>query len=211
MQLLKYGIKIENEDSVNTLIEIGKKYIASGSSDASIILWELTDNYNKYILKQKIMGHEFSVIGLAYLNNDRLISASIDDTIKIWQRNQSEIFINRITIKDEKIGIEGLVNINNETLLTYSGDKSIQVWSLTINGKINNKLDEIILDKEKNENEQIKKNKRTESIDYMVKNSIKEIEKENDQNKNEKLIQEDNKENKNEVFEINTSSNQNNI
>ena len=206
-----YTTLIGHEDSVNTLIEIGKKYIASGSSDASIILWELTDNYNKYILKQKIMGHEFSVIGLAYLNNDRLISASIDDTIKIWQRNQSEIFINRITIKDEKIGIEGLVNINNETLLTYSGDKSIQVWSLTINGKINNKLDEIILDKEKNENEQIKKNKRTESIDYMVKNSIKEIEKENDQNKNEKLIQEDNKENKNEVFEINTSSNQNNI
>ena len=206
-----YTTLIGHNDSVNTLIELGKKYLASGSSDATIIIWELTDNYDKYILKEKLTGHEFSVIGLAYLDNDRLISASIDDTIKIWQRNQSEIFINRITIKDEKIGIEGLVNINNETLITYSGDKSIQIWSLTKNEKINNKLEEIILDKEKNENEQIEKNKRTESIDYMVKNCINEIEKENDQNKNEKVIEEDHKENKIEVFEINTSSNQNNI
>ena len=206
-----YTTLIGHNDSVNTLIELGKKYLASGSSDATIIIWELTDNYDKYILKEKLTGHEFSVIGLAYLDNDRLLSASIDDTIKIWQRNQSEIFINRITIKDEKIGIEGLVNINNETLITYSGDKSIQIWSLTKNEKINNKLEEIILDKEKNENEQIEKNKRTESIDYMVKNCINEIEKENDQNKNEKVIEEDHKENKIEVFEINTSSNQNNI
>ena len=190
-----YTTLIGHNDSVNALIEIGKKYIVSGSSDTTIILWELTDNYDKYILKQKIIGHEFSVIGLAYLDNDRLISASIDDTIKIWQRNQYEIFINKITIKDEKIGIEGLVNINNETLLTYSGDKSIQIWSLSKNEKIINKSDKITLDKEKNENEQIKEDKRTESIDYMVKNCINEIEKEN----------------KIEVFEINTSSNQNDI
>ena len=210
-----YSTLIGHNDSVNALIEIGKKYIASGSSDATIILWELIDKDDKYILKQKIIGHEFSVIGLAYLDNDRLISASIDDTIKIWQRNQSEIFINKLTIKDEKIGIEGLVNINNETLLTYSGDKSIQIWSISKNEKmIDKKPDKIILDNEKNENNQIIKENRAESIDDMVKNSINEMTKENaqnEQNKNQEIIQENDKENKIEIFEINTSSNQNEI
>ena len=209
----KYSTLIGHNDSVNALIELGKKYIASGSSDAIIIIWELTDDYDKYILKQKIIGHEFSVIGLAYLDNDRLISASIDDTIKIWQRNQTDLFVNKITINDKKLGIEGLVNINNDTLLTYSGDKSIQIWCISTNEKIKNnkKYENIITDNEKNENKQIKKVNRTQSVDYMVKNSIKEISKEDEINKKEESEKEKDKENKNEIFEINTSSNQNKI
>ena len=209
----KYSTLIGHNDSVNALIELGKKYIASGSSDAIIIIWELTDDYDKYILKQKIIGHEFSVIGLAYLDNDRLISASIDDTIKIWQRNQTDLFVNKITINDKKLGIEGLVNINNDTLLTYSGDKSIQIWCISTNEKIKNnkKYENIITDNEKNENKQIKKVNRTQSVDYMVKNSIKEISKEDEINKKEESEKDKDKENKNEIFEINTSSNQNKI
>ena len=102
-------------DSVNALIELGKKYIASGSSDAIIIIWELTDDYDKYILKQKIIGHEFSVIGLAYLDNDRLISASIDDTIKIWQRNQSDKNNNEINKSDKNTENEKTNSILNNS------------------------------------------------------------------------------------------------
>ena len=202
----KYSTLIGHEDSVNAIEEIDRKYFVSGGSDCIIILWELVDNdidNNKYILKQKLISHEFSIIGLAYLNNDRLISASIDDTIKIWQRNKYEMFINKITIQEKKIGIEGLVNIDNETLITYSGNKSIQIWKTT------NKQEIIkIKDKEKSENNSInvKKNvkiKRKETVDDMVKNSIKEMTEEKDNNEN--------KENKNEIIEINTSSNENKI
>ena len=202
----KYSTLIGHEDSVNAIEEIDRKYFVSGGSDCFIILWELVDNdidNNKYILKQKLISHEFSIIGLAYLNNDRLISASIDDTIKIWQRNKYEMFINKITIQEKKIGIEGLVNIDNETLITYSGNKSIQIWKTT------NKQEIIkIKDKEKSENNSIndKKNvkiKRKETVDDMVKNSIKEMTEEKDNNEN--------KENKNEIIEINTSSNENKI
>ena len=143
----KYSTLIGHEDSVNAIEEIDRKYFVSGGSDCIIILWELVDNdidNNKYILKQKLISHEFSIIGLAYLNNDRLISASIDDTIKIWQRNKYEMFINKITIQEKKFGIEGLVNMDNEALITYSGNKSIQIWNTT------NKQDIIkIKDKEK--------------------------------------------------------------
>ena len=174
-----------------------------------IILWELIDtelDNNKYILKQKLIGHEFSVIGLAYLNNDRLISASIDDTIKIWQRNKYELFINKITIKEKKLGIEGLVNINNDTLITYSGNKSIQIWEISENlNNINIKNKNISELYDFNINEKDIQ-RRTMSVDYMVKNSIKElVDKENQENK------ENINERKNKIFEINTNIDQNKI
>ena len=205
----KYSTLIGHEDSVNVIEEIDKKYIVSGGSDCLIILWELIDtelDNNKYILKQKLIGHEFSVIGLAYLNNDRLISASIDDTIKIWQRNKYELFINKITIKEKKLGIEGLVNINNDTLITYSGNKSIQLWEISENlNNINIKNKNISELYDFNINEKDIQ-RRTMSVDYMVKNSIKELfDKENQENK------ENINERKNKIFEINTNIDQNKI
>ena len=202
----KYSTLIGHEDSVNVIEEIDKNYFVSGGSDCFIILWQLIDNdidNNKYILKQKLISHEFSIIGLAYLNDDRLLSASIDDTIKIWQRNKYEIFINKITIQEKKFGIEGLANIDNETLITYSGNKSIQIWKTTNKKEIIN-----IQEREKSgyNNINLKKNvniKRTESVDYMVKNSIKEM---TEERKNK-----EDKENKNVIIEINTSSNENKI
>ena len=74
---------------------------------------------------------------MEYLNNDRLISASIDDTIKIWQRNKYEIFNNKITIKEDKLGILGLVNIDNDSLITYSNDRSLKIWAITKKSNIN--------------------------------------------------------------------------
>ena len=200
----KYSTLIGHEDSVNVIEEIDKRYIVSGGSDCLIILWELLDmelNDNKYILKQKLIGHEFSVIGLAYLNNDRLISASIDDTIKIWQRNKYEMFINKITIKEKKLGIEGLVNINNDTLITFSGNKSIQIWEMITDENLINIKNKTIFERIDLDINKKDIAKRTMSVDYIVKNSIKEfVEKE--------IIVEDIK---NENFEISTKSDQNKI
>ena len=203
----KYSTLIGHEDSVNALVEIERKYITSGGSDSIIILWELNDNDDKYTLRQKLLGHQFSVIGLEYLNNDRLISASIDDTIKIWQRNKYELFINKITIKEDKLGIVGIVNIDNDSLITYSNDRTLKIWAITkkTNININNKLEEKKLN---NGNEDIKKN-RTESVDYMVKNSIQKLA--NDEKINKEKGKEKKKKKKNEIEEINTNSNQNKI
>ena len=203
----KYSTLIGHEDSVNALAEIDKKYIASGGSDSIIILWELNDNNDKYTLKQKLLGHQFSVIGLEYLNNDRLISASIDDTIKIWQRNKYEIFINKISIKEDKLGIVGLVNIDNDSLITYSGDRSLKIWAITkkVNININNKFEEKKINNRNEGAKDIKKINRTESVDYMVKNSIQKIADDENINKEKENIK------KNEIVEINTNNNKNKI
>ena len=210
----KYITLLDHEDSVNVMVEIDKNKIASGGSDRVIIIWELilnsenSDNSEyKYVLKEKLVGHEFSVIGLDYLNNDRLISASIDDTIKIWQRNKYDNYINKVTIKEQKLGIEGLVNINNFLFVTFSLNKTIKVWTTYKNEEINVNIEE---NKNKNlseENDEIinKRVKRTESVDYMVKNSIQEL---TDKEKEKEKEEEKKSENKNQILEINTSSNQ---
>ena len=141
------------------------------------------------------------------MNNDRLISASIDDTIKIWQRNKYDNYINKVTIKEQKLGIEGLVNINNFLFVTFSLNKTIKVWTTYKNEEINVNIEE---NKNKNlsvENDEIinKRVKRTESVDYMVKNSIQEL---TDKAKEKEKEEEKKSENKNQILEINTSSNQ---
>ena len=183
-----YYTLLGHMDSVNILIEIDNNTLCSGGSDRNIIIWNLNEKENKYILKQICKGHDFSVIGLTYLNNDKLVSASNDETIKIWQRNKYGLYIIKISIKGHKLGIAGLSSINNDTFVTYSWDKSIKIWISSSNNYINFniKIKEEIKRKEKEDNkysldlnkshiENIIKKKRKESVDYLIENSINEL------------------------------------
>ena len=171
-------------DSVNIVIEIDKNNLCSGSSDNNIIIWNINENEsssigtstitneseseNQYKLKQTLIGHDFSVIGLVYLNNDKLVSASNDETIKIWQRNKYDLFINQITIKAYKVS--GIANIN-DILVTYSWDKSIKIW-------VNYNIKEFDINEKKDKVNNISNNKieqKRQSLDNIIRNSINNI------------------------------------
>ena len=213
-----YYTLLEHSDSVNVLIEIDNKHLCSGGSDKNIIIWYFNEKENKYTLKQICNGHEFSVIGLVYLNNDKLISASNDETLKIWQRNKYDLYINKITIKGNKLGFAGLTNINNDILVTYSWDKSIKIWisssnknyiSNNSNNNINNNIsiNKEIMKKESNDNLSVQKiekesekdinNKiRKESVEYLVENSINQLTTKKDEDSNNQLKTKKNESNK---------------
>ena len=195
-----YYTLLGHTDSVNILIQIDNKHLCSGGSDKNIIIWELKENENesRYSFKQICQGHEFSVIGLVYFNDDRLISASNDETIKIWQRNKYDLYINKITIKGHKSEIAGLTSINNDILITYSWDKSIKIWAtsnknyynlnININEENKKKEENNILDLKKTKNENynnFNKKDRKESVDYIVENKIKELMNEENKKDNE--------------------------
>ncbi|MFX1572015.1 MAG: hypothetical protein ACFFB0_04660 [Promethearchaeota archaeon] len=60
------------------------KMIASSSNDTKITIWEL-DSANKYNKKKDLIGHTEAVLAIDVQTDDNyLISASKDNTIKIW-------------------------------------------------------------------------------------------------------------------------------
>ena len=60
----------------------GQAYVASGSEDGNIIIWDVV---KKNIL-QELSGHQGAVLGVDSLpGQDLLISGGLDRTVRIWE------------------------------------------------------------------------------------------------------------------------------
>ncbi len=70
-------------DDINEIIQINDdpSLLASGSSDNTIRIWNLTTNSCKFLLE----GHGNSIFGLKQINSEILASGSYDATIKLWK------------------------------------------------------------------------------------------------------------------------------
>ena len=66
--------------AVTSVAALGSKYIATGSADKTIKIWNATNG----ILIQTLIGHNGSVDSLLGLPGGRFASGSADKTIKIW-------------------------------------------------------------------------------------------------------------------------------
>ena len=73
-----------------------------------------------------------SIRTLIGLNDGRIISGSIDETIKIWVKNK-EKYECVDTLLINKAGVSKLVKINDENFVSCSWDKSIKIWSSFLN------------------------------------------------------------------------------
>ena len=109
--------------NVNCLAALADGRLASGSSDHSIIIWNLADGKQLATLD----GHEGGVRCLAALEGGRLASGSSDKTIIIWS----------IATKTQLAKLEGhteplrcLAALDGARLASGGLDKSIIIWSL---------------------------------------------------------------------------------
>ena len=71
-----------HEDSIKALYAIDERYIASGSFDKTIKIWDLNTGNNV----QTLIGHLDKVICVLYHSDGYLLSCSKDKTIKIWKQ-----------------------------------------------------------------------------------------------------------------------------
>ena len=109
--------------NVNCLAALADGRLASGSSDWSVIIWNLADGAQLATLD----GHEGSVRCLAKLPDDQLASGSSDKTIVIWS----------IATKEQLAKLEGhtealrcLAALDGGRLASGGLDKSIIIWNL---------------------------------------------------------------------------------
>ena len=121
-------LKLTNLDPVNNVnYDHQGRYLASCSSDLSIKLWDIN---NDYLCFKTLNGHNHNI---SYVNfnpqGDLVFSCSRDKTIRLWE-------INTGYCKKTFTGHEGWVrrlsiSQDGQTFVSASDDQSVIVWNIS--------------------------------------------------------------------------------
>ena len=104
-----------------TSLNSDSSIIASGSSDNSIIIWDLNNLKIIFTLE----GHENTISSLRLMNNGLLLSSSWDATIKIWNLKTRTCLTN---LKGHKNIVWDVIQLSDGNIASCSSDNSIIVW-----------------------------------------------------------------------------------
>ena len=97
-------------------------FLASGSHDRKIMIWNVSETSPLYTL----VGHTYAIRSLSVINNEYLASCSNDKTIKLWSLSNYEE-VNSWTASDEYIfAIAFDPKLN--ALVSASFENEIRVW-----------------------------------------------------------------------------------
>ena len=112
--------------AINCILSLDNGYIASGSNDSTIKIWD--PNTGECI--QTLEGHSGPVKCLAILPDGKLVSGSYDKTIKIWDPKSGEC---TKTLVEHHEGIQCLAVLDNDRLVSCFDGLSgnlIRIWNI---------------------------------------------------------------------------------
>ena len=97
------------------------------SSEKNIVLY--TKNEGKFTINKIIKtNHKNIVLKVSFLPNGNIISASVDNTIKIYEEKDDKEYQNIITIVNLKI-IRSFMLLEDKKILVTSGDDGTKFWN----------------------------------------------------------------------------------
>ncbi len=113
-------------EGVGVCIEVGNQLV-SGGKDAFIKTRDLTS----FELIKSIPAHNYMVYDLLLLNDEILVSASRDKTIKIWDLQEMKV-LKRLDIKQggHRHSVNKLLKINGNSFVSASDDARLIVWGV---------------------------------------------------------------------------------
>jgi WD40 repeat protein len=111
-----------HNDSINCILPLSNCYIASGSSDNTIKIW----NVDTCHCEQTLIGHTLLVRYLAGLPDGRVVSGSSDETIKVWNLQTGEC---DLTISPFPTRIICVIALADGRIASGNGDGSIAIWN----------------------------------------------------------------------------------
>ena len=107
-------------------------YLASGSDDEPIKIWNVETGYRDGTFK----GHSRTIYALQVLTNNRLASGSSDKSIKIWNIDTARCIR---TLHGHSDAVYSLQTLANNRLASGSADSVIRIWNVD-NGECIRKL-----------------------------------------------------------------------
>ena len=150
----------------------GEKWISTGF-DKKIITYntdnaEVIDEFDSTKIEN---GHKMTIISSCFLDDDKLITASLDKTVKIWSLSEKKVLYT--LVPEEKLGVPNMmcgVVTNGKVIVAVTLNGNINVWKC--DNLSDNKLpDQVILGHQDSINKMIysKVNKEIISGDFTGK------------------------------------------
>lgn len=111
------------EEKKGPLEELGREYLASGSRDKNIMIWEAKSGRCLITL----VGHDNWVNDLVFHPGGRfLLSASDDKSLRIWDLGNGRCYRKMQNVHDHFVTS---LEIRQKTVITGSVDFSLKVWT----------------------------------------------------------------------------------
>ncbi|KAM3146093.1 hypothetical protein pb186bvf_001750 [Paramecium bursaria] len=120
-----------HEDWVNYIICDKNECIITCSDDKTIIKTNTKTNEQIF----RLVGHTNDIIGLDYdYQNEFLISASKDQSIKVWNCQNKRIILNKENAHQTEIRQIQLIN-QKQNLLSLDSDGTLYLWKMDLTNK----------------------------------------------------------------------------
>ena len=105
-------------------LQIKNKDLFAGLPYNEIFIYDKNINF-----KRKLIGHKSNVTSIIQLNENQILTASLDSNIILWNIENYEIIFNFI---NNNIGINSMILLNSDRILTCSFNKNsfIKEWEI---------------------------------------------------------------------------------
>lgn len=101
-------------------------FMVSGSSDCSIIVWNLLDNGRKAEVSAILGAHLGGVLDLR-IDDKHIVSCSKDTLIRVWDRNTLHLLA---TLEGHQ-GPVNAVGLQSNKVVSASGDGKVMMWDIS--------------------------------------------------------------------------------
>jgi WD40 repeat protein len=124
-----------HSSSVYSIEMLSEQFMASGSSDQQVIIWDLSS----YSIKYTLTGHSSPVTCIKRLSFNLLASGDGSGLIIIWNWLTGEQMFN-LTGHTSSVNLNSLDLCDEQTLISGSIDKTVKLWNIK-NGTLIRSID----------------------------------------------------------------------